>query len=271
VRTAETEPGIRVGTAWAVADRKLATSGNVVLFLQQSVDEFPIITVQNVADGREWQVNDSIVHPVCRRNADRMRELGDQIEKIQSELDALSKNAEGPEDTTSTAEPDTARKLAEQILKLDDQWFVSAEDMIHFDAGLLVTSESLGRESETVVLAIAEKMPSRLAPVTVQGAAFPHDQSIVIKQSSLPTLQLAGTIEAFGRRETDDVLRPVLRCSVEHLNQNWLGAPVLNSSGEVVGLYSRPTPSLQLDTPPRGDRCDIVSVERLTDLLTTLE
>ena len=271
VRTAETEPGIRIGTAWAVAERKLATSGNVVLFLHQSVDEFPIITVQNVTDGREWQICDSIAHPVCRKNADRIKELGQQIENIQAELDGLSKNVDGTENAPTAEDSDHAKKLADQILTLDDQWFVSAEDMIHFDAGLLVTSESLARESEAVVLKIAENAPSRLAPVTIRGAAFPHDQSIIVDQSSLPMLQLDGTIEAFARYKRDSVLRPVLRCAAEHMQQNWLGAPALNSSGQVVGLYSRPTPSLQPNVPPDGDRCDIVSVERLTDLLTSLE
>ena len=271
VRTAATEPGLRVGTAWAVADRELATSGNVVLFLKQSKDEFPIIVVQNVGDGQEWPVIDSIVHTMCRKNADRIKELGNQIEKLEAELEALVRKVDG-DDQTEAAVPesdrDTSERLAEQILKLDNEWFVSAEDMFHFDVGLLLTNKSLADGSETVELTIAAKSPSRLSAVTVNRAAFPHDQSIVIDPSPILVPKLECTVEAFARREKDGVLRPVLRCSADHVQQNWLGSPVVNSSGEVVGLYSRPTPSLTPDTPPAGDRCDIISVERLNDLLS---
>lgn len=271
VKSAATEPGLRVGTAWVVGDRKLATSGNVVLFLQQSRGEFPVNVVQNLADGREWPIHDSIVHAMCRRNADRIKELGERIEKLEAKLDTLVEKADG-ESTTDATDPeidqDVSEKLAEQILKLDDEWFVSAEEMIHFDVGLLVTKDPLAGDSEAVELKMASTTPSRLSPVTVSGAAFPHDQSIVIEPSPIPVSKLECTVEAFANTEQDGVLRPVLRCSAEHIKQNWLGSPVINSSGEVVGLYSRPTPSLAPDTPPAGDRCDIISVARLNDLLS---
>ena len=271
VRSAATEPGLRVGTAWAVADRKLATSGNVVLFLEQSGEEFPVVVVQNVADGKEWPIRDLVVHAMCRKHADRIEKLGDKIEKLQAELDALVEKAGGdPENDSAIPDADqgVGKKLAEQILKLDDEWFVSAEEMIHFDVGLLVTKDSLARGSESVELTMANTTPSRLSAVTVRGAAFPHDQSIVIEPSPIPVSKLECTVEAFAATRQDKVPRPVLRCSAEHIKQNWLGSPVLNSSGDVVGLYSRPTPSLTPDTPPTGERCDIISVARLNDLLS---
>lgn len=271
VRSAATEPGLRVGTAWAVADRKLATSGNVVLFLQQSEAEFPVIVVQNVGDGKEWPIHDSIVHTMCRRNADRIQELDDEIEKLQTQLDALVEQVGGAPETEAAvpeSDQDVVKKLAERILQLDDEWFVSNDEMIHFDVGLLVTRESLARDSEPVELTMASTTPSRLSPVTVSGAAFPHDQSIIIQPSPIPVSKLKFTVEAFASTELDEVPRPVLRCSAEHIQQNWLGSPVMNSAGDVVGLYSRPTPSLTPDKPPNGERCDIISVKRISELLS---
>lgn len=282
VKSEESEPGLRIGTAWAVTDRQLATSGNLVLFIQQSKDEFPVVVVQGVLDGREVPVADSTVHSVCRQNAERMRELEEQIDRLRINFEELT-NPLG-DDTTLTTSPTetsanetaanetatagTAKNLTEQILQLEDQWFVAAEEMIHFDIGLMMTDTSILNDALSTPLRIAEENPARLAAVTVSGVAFAHDQSIITDQSELPVTHLPGTIESFVRRKGDVVPRTVLRCSSEHMKQNWMGAPVLNSAGSVIGVYSRPTPSQDPDVPPTGDHCDIVSVARLHELLT---
>ncbi|APZ95830.1 FHA domain-containing protein [Fuerstiella marisgermanici] len=272
VRSAASEPGIRIGTAWAVADHKLATSGNLVLFLQQSKNDFPVVVVQNLLDANETAVIGSTVHPVCQENADRMAELGEKIEELRRDFDALTEppqdeSGDPGESNQATPDPKAIEEISEQILDLEDQWFVAAEEMIHCDVGLLETAGSPNSDAGRFVLQAAEKAPVRLAAVTVVGGAFPHDQSITTGESAVAMTKLPATIDALVPRQADGVVRPALLCSAEHLQQNWMGAAVLNAEGEAIGLYSRPTPSLQPDEPPAGDHCDIAAVERVKDLL----
>ena len=275
VRSAETEPGLRVGTAWAVGDHKLATSGSVVMFLQQSTADFPHVLVQSVLDGRQWPVSRSFVHARCRENSNRMQRLGEQIEKHRQEFAALTEadfeGVSADSASESAVDESAIKDLTETILNLEDEWFLATETMIHFDVGLLETKESLARDGAAAQLAIASSPPSRLTAVELHGAAFFHNQSVVTEASKLPIVTQQCTAESFVKPEVDNIPRLVLTCRADHLEQNWLGAPVLNSAGEVVGLYSRPTPSLDPATPPTGERCDIVSATRLLDLLNQPE
>lgn len=271
VRSATSEPGLRVGTAWAVSERQLGTSGSLVLFLQQSKSEFPIVTVQRVFDGEEHPVTTSIVHSECQRKTERMQKLGAQIENARRQLEsatAMTGSDDDPPDA-KTVDPESAETLAEKIITLEDQWFVTAEDMIHFDAGLLETAASVTADQDGIALPFAVAKPSRLASVTIAGAAFGHDQSVLVESSRLPLLNLECTLESLVAYSGDAIPRLVLKCSPEHIQQNWLGAPVLDSSGQVIGFYSRPTPSLNPETPPDGNHCDIVSIERVASLLSS--
>jgi hypothetical protein len=275
VKSTATEPGLRVGTAWAVADRKLATSGNLVLFLQQSADDFPVVLVQSVKDGKQLAVVDSRVHNLCRKHAARIEALGRQIDDLRrrfSEMTGADDDGAVDPKSDDANQPDAkaVEELTQQILQLEDEWFVSAEDMIHFDVGVLQTTELL-TENPNVALKIAEGTPSRLTPATVCGAAFPHDQSIVTEPAALPLRKLPGTVNSLVQKNGDSVALVVLKCAADHVDQNWLGAPVLNSQGEVLGLYSRPTPSPNPDLPPTGEHCDIVPARRLLELLSKSE
>lgn len=271
VRSAKSEPGLRVGTAWAVSERQLGTSGSLVLFLQQSKSEFPIVTVQRVFDGEEHPVTTSLVHSECQRKTERMQKLGGQIENARRQLEtttAITGSDDDPSDA-ETVDPVSAETLAEKIISLEDQWFVVAEDMIHFDAGLLETDASVTDDQDGVALPFTVEKPSRLASVTIAGAAFAHEQSVLVESSRLPLLNLECTLDSLVAYAGDAIPRLVLQCSPEHIHQNWVGAPVLDSSGQVIGVYSRPTPSLNPETPPDGNHCDIVSIERVVSLLSS--
>lgn len=232
VRSESTEPGLRVGTAWVVSERRLATSGNLVLFLQQSKTDFPIVTVQRLFDGGEYPVTGTIVHPVCAQKTDRMQGLGIQIEESRRRLESTSEiTSESDTDSNENAvDAEAIRTLAEDIIELEDQWFVAAEEMIHFDAGLLVTELPLTTGTGIAQLRFAADTPSRLAPVAVAGAAFPHEQSILVESTPLPLAKLKCTLESLAANSRDGVSRLVLRCPPGHDKQNWLGAPTLNSS-----------------------------------------
>ncbi len=202
-----------------------------------------------------------------------MEELGVQIEHAQNRLDSFS------DDSISTAETidnlnvdaDSVSVLADQIATLEDRWFVAAEEMIHFDVGLLMTESILTAESPMPLLPFADESPSRLEPVEIAGSAFPHEQSILVKATRLPLSKLACTVNSFAKSSEDGRDRPILQCPVGHEKHNWLGSPALNSAGEVIGLYSRPMPSVEPNAPPDGAHCDVVSIKRVVSMLTDTE
>ena len=150
------------------------------------------MTVQRVFDGEEHPVTTSLVHSECQRKTERMQKLGAQIENARRQLEtatAMTGSDDDPPDA-ETVDPEAAEALAEKIITLEDQWFVAAEDMIHFDAGLLETDASVTADQDGVALPFAVEKPSRLASVTIAGAAFAHDQSVLVESSRLPLLNL---------------------------------------------------------------------------------
>ncbi len=273
VKSAETEPGLRVGTAWAVTDTQLATSGSVVMFLQDSAVNFPIVLVQSVADGRQWPVARLRVHKTCRANADRMTQLAEQIQQRRAEFADLTEPAEEPSNEETPPPLDKAEldRLTNQILELEDRWFLATEEMIHFDVGVLETTASLARGGSEVVLPLATHQPARRAQLRVCAAAFFPDASVVTEPSRLPLAAFDGSLDGFVPLQTGGVQRLVVKSPVTHTAKNWFGAPALNAAGEVVGLYSRPTPSPDPDTPPSGAHCDIVPVARVRELFSAPE
>jgi hypothetical protein len=66
----------------------------------------------------------------------------------------------------------------------------------------------------------------------------------------------------------ESLARLVIKCQESLAGQNWSGSPVLNSTGRVVGIYSRPTPPpFEAVDRPAPATHDVVEIEKLRELL----
>ncbi len=250
VKTHEDEPGLRIGTAWAVGQHQLATCGSLATFLERSRDEFPVIQVVGLEAGPTCAVTGWTVHPACASaivEADRVR---DEMLAAREQLAGLDETAPG--ETAPTAEEIDA--LTDRILSLEDQWFVLTERMVHHDVALLDVEESL-----PIVLSMANKPPPRLAAVRLAGAAFPHDASIVTGTRGFAASEQACSLESLVRAEQAGIPRLLVRCPTDLASENWLGAPLLDEQGEVIATLLPPDAVAEAQRPPgRGSiRCAV--------------
>ena len=104
-----------------------------------------------------------------------MTQLAEEIQQRRAEFADLTEPAEEPSNEETPPPLDKAEldRLTNQILELEDRWFLATEEMIHFDVGVLETTASLARGGSEVVLPLATHQPARRAQLRA-GLAHPR-------------------------------------------------------------------------------------------------
>jgi hypothetical protein len=250
----------RLGTAWRVGERHLATSGSVVQAAEVLRPRFPILKVRPaVAGGADLPVLSAQAHPQYRtavRNVDHWRQRADAL---RSQL----------ADDGQPLSGEQLERLVEEAVAAEERWFLALEERTSFDAGLL-----------EVRLPPADRAhpPPRLAPagrpqvgdvLELVGLPFPTDDVLVFAPGPPAVRRTAGHIVGFPQLpdRSPPVSRLLVRVSLPEETASWTGSPLCDGQGNVVAVYSRPAPPLKPGDPPPADRFDAASVQRLHELL----
>jgi hypothetical protein len=224
VRDAEGKRLFRLGTAWTASRRRLVTSGAVVIAIEDLQRAGLTAIIYPAATNTAIKVQAGRVHPAYRQavaDASAARKDLDKLGGSSSAADAGKSDDSAPE----------------RIQAARDQLARAYESQSNFDLGVLETDQDLHK-----VLAVSSatlKQPAE-ARFVLAGWPFQPDEyhPAVFSQAERP-VQCAGKAAPNA-----DPASAGMRLTLEFFDEldtgNWSGSPVLNETGQVVGVYSRP-------------------------------
>lgn len=254
----------RVGTAWAVGPRTLASSASVVMRMQADADRFPQLVAFSPSMNRMIPITGSKVHPEYLKAADAC----DTAEQV---LEALRAS-------------DASEPLSEsQIGAYREKWIEArmnalkaAEKQVYYDVATITVAEDVGAPLELAPLATSDELRVNQA-VRAVGFAFDFRDPLFNPDRATRPWTLEGRVEKTERFDEHDSSPQRLSVYLDpqpnqvvrgQLQFAYVGSPVLNGQDQVIAVYSRPSMPQDLDTPPDGLAFDSALVRRLREILT---
>jgi hypothetical protein len=223
----------RLGTAWAIAPRRLITSGAVAAGLQSLHDVAPLARVASASGKQTLTIRSFKLHPAYEAAIKEGADAQGEAEGLRLELER------------SGADVDS---LSERLIAAEERRFQAFERQTGVDlAWLEVEGDLTGMLQVANADAIPIKVGNRLRLV---GFPFPADDFIVDPDHPPAVSSIDATVRTApgGRSEARSYWR--IRTSADLGLDNWSGGPVVDATGRVVGIYSRPTPPPPGRAPP---------------------
>jgi len=283
-----------IGSAAAVKDRRLLTSGGIVTEVRRALAESWDVFVYNPVTKKELRVVAATPHPEFDAAVAEFQNAESEFNSLREQLEALQKPPEEPgkkdgaggaapkkdkgEATPPPSEPATPPKVPtkEELLKiiqrlrdLEDRMLQAKELEIHFDVGVLDVDGTL---PATIPLAPAGELPVMSSSLRLLGVPGDPKSPEVIRSELTSTTEAAGRykerpplIKAKGVTNQSLVLR---NAADESGAKNWSGGALLDVSGRLTAVFSRPTPPLNAGESPSGMSGEIVPAARWTSLLS---
>lgn len=230
LRTADRTRTVQLGTAWAVAPRRLVTTGDAARGVALNQEFFPHAYARHTLTGTEYEITRMTLHPQYESAIVKADQAIREINRLLPELEKI-KDAND-------------RKEAEDLLrKLDSQAIVAAEESINVNIAILDISQD-----SPASLSWDQSLPIKVGQqMTLIGHALSRTDALVDPDHPKLLEQHVGRLQ-----HAEPVQNPAVpaRCLVKfdgiQKDQNWSGSPVLSANGAVIGVYVRPTP------PPPG-------------------
>ena len=248
----------QLGTAWAVSPGRLITSAAVVQGLRDNQHRLSSVAVHQPATRHDALITTTRMHPHYERAWNDANDARFEIEELESELFKLTDPNRQPE-STRIQQIKTARIAAEECL------FQATQQMAAHDVGILDVSQNL-----PTWLALAPRDTPTPPASRVTLATFPlafDSEDYLVDPEQPPRLVEAGAIllQRSSLESKPDAGWWLLRTQTDLTRSNCSGSPVLNSRNEVIGLYSRPTPSSSAQ-PPHPATHDIATLDWVHEL-----
>jgi hypothetical protein len=246
----------QLGTAFAVAPGRLVTSGAVASGLQGLKDQFRTAWVRSMATKADVEITGIRLHPQYASSVDAARTAQQESDTWR---DKISRGEAG----------DNSEQLVQTLTAIDERVFAAYERQASFDLAMLETS---GRVPGALLLAEGSSAPPG-AKLSLWGVPFAlADYLVDPERGAVPTRTPASVLMRLKPSNDESLARLVIKCQDSLAGQNWSGSPVLNSSGRVIGVYSRPTPPPFDDATDRPAPAthDIVEAGKLHELMADL-
>ena len=253
LRTADGRRTVQVGSAWAVAPRRLVTSGDAARAIAKLQINFPSAFARHTESGQEFEIKGMQFHPQYEAAASRLdqarRTINEQLEKYKQTMDG-----------------EVHKKIEELVHRLDSEIIAAADECVNVNVATL----ELDKETAVTLPWVSNPVMKIGQRVTLVGHPLPRDNQLVDPDHPVPVHQVVG-----GLQHTELTQRPAVpaRCLArfeESLkSQNWSGSPVLNSEGAVLGMYVRNTPPLPGAPLTSISTHDVTVLDGVRDLLSS--
>lgn len=243
VANADRSQVFRIGTGVAIGPHTILTSSTVQMVSELLSDKYP----QVILLGEPFlTITQFTPHPTYVASFQEAEEAQGKFDQIYSRVETN----------------DLAELSAELTKSLEDaycHYMVIAEKPSHYDVAVIQVTESLPfwlPIASSAALTPRERMTllghgyDRQAPYYPPNAPLPISQATTRVQNSSGAAGDAANARLVVAKFDDPKFNKL------HLETNWNGSPLLNAQGELVALYSRPTPELKLGTPPTGETFD---------------
>ncbi len=247
----------RLGTAWAVAPRTLVTSASVIAAAESlNSDGYPTNRLVSPTGARSLAIHSTRVHREFTIAAQAAQAVRLEHDRLLASLEASAP------DTVDLNNAKTA------MVDLWQKGLKASEQQAYYDVGLLNVGEDL-----SVLLPLAPDTANfrpKMKVHTLSLAFDIEDPFLAPNVTALP-LKLTGRIHQLVRfaNGAQQITRLCVESEPGQLEVNMMGSPILNAEGDVLAMYSRPTPSPDRTRPPSGATFDAVLVRCIRDLLNS--
>jgi hypothetical protein len=251
-------PECRLGTAFGIGPRRLVTSGGVTVALQGHKAELHTLWARSAAAGKDFEIISMHPHPEYPRIAAQKHDALTEYNRVADEIDA--------------AEADAKPGLtAEKLIPADLRAIEIDDRMMSFDVGVL---EIAGDLPASLELADDARKLTPGTSLSLWGVPFDGKDFVIDLEQTVSPMQIAAKCITYRETQGDHSLSYLLvRLTTEVEGQNWLGSPVLNRTGRVVGVYSRATPppfEAAYKPVPKSHTHDVVDIGKLQELAPQL-
>ena len=240
----------QVGTAWAVSPQRLVTSGAVVLAVEKLRQNLGAVLVRHPTTKTDFFVAER-AHP-------KFVELVANANQLQAQLIELDRQLEK---STDAAEKQT---LEQKLQELDLQLIAQLREAMYFDIGVLEIRDRLPH-----ILPQADSTPAKGQRLRLLGVPFPEDEQLLNPDRPPQHQEISGQLLALLPQIESASSPIVFNAAIKDLQgQQWSGAPVLNSSGQVVAVFSRlAPPDIKGPPDPKQLRPHATDIRALRELI----
>jgi hypothetical protein len=224
VQDAAGEQQFRLGTAWVVSPRRLATSGAIVMAIEELQKSGLTASVSPATGAAPIKLTGTRAHPAYRQAFQEAATAREQLETAKAARNS-SKNRKASGNLTE--------KGVELALARLGRAYMAQADC---DVGVLNVDQPL----------LHLLTPSFSAPVAADerlrlaGLPFLADDYRAAEPAPADRVEQYTFTIAPGAGGKLDPSHLTLDFSGDLARRNWSGSPILNSTGQVVGIYSRP-------------------------------
>ena len=249
----------RVGTAWAVAPHTLVSSASVVMRMRDLQERFPQAVVVGAARNEKISIVRTKVHPQYVLAAT-------DCDKAEQELNALCAKYDAAQPTEIARE-----EIRDAWLEGELKALKAAERQVYFDAATIEVEQLLDVFLTPAPVLDAQALRPNLA-VRAMGLAFDFKDPFFDPAAADMVWTLDGRIGRLVSYDEDAPRAQRLLVHLEPARPNetvrgqleyvYVGSPVVTDAGQVVAIYSRPTPAREPNQPPDGRSFDATLFDR---------
>ncbi|GEM_PF-3743796 len=248
------EPAFRLGVAWTPDGQRLVTTASVVDALA-SLDAQGLSRreVVHCASGRRFPIQNTGVHPQYASGLQRSRELETQYNALRSNTIPVADHPDASTASSSAAvSPGAAAGLAEQLKQIAGEELALRDRMVCYDVGWL-TLENFAELRELATGTMAGNLPRARQAVSIASVGIDVEDPYYDATAKNTVLVVPARVHALVRPPDADIGRVEVGFEQPLSSWNVSGAPVLDESGRVIGMFVQPTSSLQ-DAAPEDVR-----------------
>ena len=235
----------RIGTGVAIGPHSVLTTGTVHMISTLLSERFPKVVLLDQGE-LPATIKSIKPHATYVSAFQEAEEAKSKFDQIYSRVDTSDMNA-------------ISAELQKTLEDAYGHFMIIAEKPNHYDVAVIQVSRTLPNWlpiAESSALTPLERLTlighgfDRVAPYYPPDAPLPvRTVTTRVQKTSGSSGDAANARLAVMKFDSQDY-------ASEHLETNWNGSPLVNSQGQLVAIYSRPTPELTLGTPPTGETFD---------------
>ncbi|MEM6474265.1 MAG: hypothetical protein AAF802_32305, partial [Planctomycetota bacterium] len=224
----ERETPYRVGTGFSIDSKTVVTSASVIQAMRSlQRNGYPEAFLFSPANQSELQILSTVLHPNYEAAERAARQAEQRYDAVYDEL-----GSERPK-------PEAVEAVEKKLIDASMEVFASLDHKSTYDVAVINTSVSLKHWLPEV------SVDAKLRPkqkINVTGYAIDvedrfFDRTVPFELSTMSS-RISQLVSGFNSSDR----RLVANCNPDQQEYAYLGSPVLNDQGQIVGVYTRRSP-----------------------------
>ncbi|XZE56852.1 trypsin-like peptidase domain-containing protein [Planctomycetaceae bacterium SH139] len=248
---AERETPFRIGTGFAIDSQHIATTASVVHAMRNlQQNGFSEAFLFSPSTESELNITSTIIHPQF--------ELANIVAReAQQEHDSIFDQLESQPPT-----PEAFEQVKDQLIVARVKAFEAIDQKTTYDVAIIETTQALSHWLPGVADEIKLRPNQKLH---VTGYAFDVEDPYLDRNVPIDLSTISSRFGQLAKATEGSQDRMVAKGTLQQHEFAYLGSPVMNAQGQVVGIYSRPTPPNTETDPEKELTFDAALFQRVRE------